>query len=417
MKLCIFLSEVVLVTLNIEDIRKYINEEVFFTSEATRYLGISTQRLHQLIQSGKITPVKASKAGSLFLKEELDERLKELAIFEHSPVKKVLKSTFLDSAENNKVLYEAINFFTVQALNNNSQKKTRPIFEELNLYFDTSVPFHDNFNDIAGYLKVDQTMLEKEYFNVLRGFEQLEDNDHLVKIGQDYYPSLLAKTETAPVFLFMRGNVNLINYPAVAVVGTRNPSMEGEKRANVLSQLLGKNKIVVASGLAKGIDSAAHLGALNSSNNPTIAVIGTPLTKVYPRENIKLQEEISDRGLVISQFPPSMAVHRWNFPLRNATMSGISLATVIIEAGETSGALIQADYALKQDRFVFIPKSALENDKLKWPKKYITREGAASFSNINELMEKLESSKVISHLENKPLRNSPAEGTFYVHRS
>ena len=158
---------------------------------------------------------------------------------------------------------------------------------------------------------------------------------------------------------------------------------------------MGRYNIVVASGLARGIDTQAHTAAVEHNNCMTISVIGTSLAKAYPAENSKLQELISEKGLVISQFAPSEKVQRWFFPMRNAVMSGISLATVVIEAGETSGALKQADYALKQKRYVFIPQSALDNDAIKWPRKYIQRPGAYSFRKINELLEKLQNVDIL----------------------
>ncbi len=148
---------------------------------------------------------------------------------------------------------------------------------------------------------------------------------------------------------------------------------------------LAEYRIVVASGLAAGIDTAAHRGALEAHAH-TIAVLGTPLTRVYPRENANLQNRIAEEGLVMTQFAPSSPIERWNFPMRNAVMSGISLATVVVEADEAGGALIQADFALKQGRLVFIPQNALENPRLKWPGKFIKRTGTYSYSKVDELI-------------------------------
>lgn len=113
-----------------------------------------------------------------------------------------------------------------------------------------------------------------------------------------------------------------------------------------------------------------------------------------------MQLAIEEKGLVVSQFPPCNPVYRWNFPTRNGTMSGISLATIIMEAGETSGALKQADYALKQGRDVLIPQSALNNSSISWPKKYI-KKGAHSFKNLKEVLEILNKNEVLYNLFNK----------------
>ncbi len=160
----------------------------------------------------------------------------------------------------------------------------------------------------------------------------------------------------------------------VALVGSRQASDSAKDNTRRLARALGENGITVVSGLAKGIDVTAHKAALEFGFN-TIAVIGTNLNQYYPSENREVQQEIEKRGLVISQFSPASRTQRWFFPLRNGVMSGISLATVIMEAGETSGALKQADFALKQGRQILIPESALKLKQITWPAKYV-RKGA-----------------------------------------
>lgn len=151
--------------------------------------------------------------------------------------------------------------------------------------------------------------------------------------------------------------------------------------------------------MAKEIDTATHQSALKYGGK-TIAVIGTPINQYYPKENKELQIEIESKGLVVSQFPPCNSVNRWNFPIRNATMSGISLATIIMEAKETSEALKQADYALKQGRDVLIPQSALDNPLIKWPQKYVSR-GANSFKTLKDVLEILNRSELLRNIFSK----------------
>lgn len=379
--------------LNLNDfnaVRAFIQNEVMFANEAAKYLGISAQRLNQLVHAGKLTPVKVNRAGNLFLKMDLDLRKQELMPANVGVTKKRLQV-------NTSIIQEAVNYFAIQSLFKFSDKKAKPVFSQLGKHIDVCMPLIQNTKDVARLLELEESAILSAYESTLRGFEMLNEDDHVIKFGHEAYPKLLEKTDDAPPFLFMRGNIQLANAPTtVAVVGTRNPSELGEKRARKLGELLGQYNIVVASGLAKGIDTAAHMGALEA-NKKTVAVIGTPLTKVYPKENATLQHAISEKGLVISQFPPSSGIHRWHFPMRNAIMSGISLATVIVEAGETSGALIQANYAIKQGRLVFIPQSALENENLKWPSKYIQQPGAKKFSRIKELIDHLQQSKIIQH--------------------
>jgi len=400
---------------NQKSIRNIIASEALFASEAAEYLGISVQRLNQLVHSKKIEPVKLSRAGSLFLKSDLDDRLKEVDL----PKQETKAGPPALHYCNSKIVQEAINYAAIQSALNISDKKTTPLFQELRTAVEITEPLLNYLGDVSRVLEIGRELIEKAYDKTIRGFSELKPTDFILKRGEDRYPELLDRTEEAPPYLFLRGNIDLLHENAIAVVGTRNPSPEGEKRAAALGMLLGKYKMVVASGLAKGIDSAAHQGAL-ASKNFTIAVIGTPLTKVYPKENQKLQQQIEEAGLVVSQFSPGSTIQRWNFPLRNATMSGISLATVIVEAGETSGALIQANYALKQGRYVFIPQSALQNPNLKWPQKYIQHKGAESFGKIEELINKLEISHVIgdSSIASKAISLFEMEAdSDYVHRS
>lgn len=399
---------------SLDEMREFLAEEIMLTNEAVQFLGITSQRLHQLVKSGKIRPIKSQRGGTVFLKKDLELRKKELLNMNKKPLG--LKKLY--RVNSYAVVQEAINYFAVYTLCNYSIKKTNEIFNKLGKYFDLSESLAGKINEVSKIIGMDLSVIERSFMNVMKGFELLKEEDYIVKKGHDLYPSLLAKTQQAPLFLFMRGNVRLAHLPTVAVVGTRNPTEEGEKRAYLLSALLGKYRIVVASGLARGIDRAAHKGALDY-NNPTIAVIGTPLTKVYPKEHSLLQEEIAEKGLVISQFPPSSPVHRWHFPLRNAVMSGLSLATIVVEAGETSGSLVQADYALKQGRLVLIPKSAVDNEKLQWPRKFLLR-GAHQFSKIDQLLQILHQSNIIK-FEDKDEPNFKVsevkEGSvIYVHK-
>ncbi|AWV42250.1 DNA-processing protein DprA [Bacillus sp. FSL W8-0445] len=364
------------------EFEKFVSEEILLTHEATKYLGISSQRLHQLVQSGKLTPLKSTRSSSLFLKSDLYDRKFELEK-SYGTSRLSDKEGGVNSVE---TINDAVNYFTLLALFKNKIKKCDPIYDHLATQVNLTLPTVDIAKDISTITGFDEKEILFESEKVMKGFKTLKEDDYIVKIGSELYPDLLNKTDHAPVFLFMRGNPNLLNFKAISIVGTRNPSQNGVLRAKVLAEKLGLHRIVVASGLARGIDTAAHNGAL-SRRNPTISVIGTPITKVYPKENEDLQRSIEESGLVISQFAPSMSVQRWNFPMRNAIMSGISLATVIIEAGETSGSLIQADYALKQGRMVFIPQSAVDNENLMWPKKYVQRKGAFKFSTIDELLE------------------------------
>jgi len=395
--------------------RKIIQEvvnNIYFSKEAADYLGISTQRLNQLVHSGQLEPIKKTLAGYLFLKEDLDERIKNVK----NIATELKKSKSFEKIDlNTSFMREAIKYYTIQSFYKYSDKKTQPIVKELALKVDLGNDMKTIYKDISYILKIDESELLKAYQKVVKGFEKLNSEDIIVKKGMKEYPKLLAMTDEAPPYLFMRGNISLLNENIVSVVGSRKASKEGREKAYRLSKYLGRAGIVVASGLARGIDTAAHTAAVEN-NYMTIAVIGTPITKVYPKDNEALQKKISEVGLVISQFPPSSPVQRWYFPIRNAVMSGISLATAIVEAGETSGALKQADYALKQNRIVFIPQSAIDNDSISWPKKYIQRKGAAKFSRIEELLQMLEKAEIIPASVTQMNLFSEGDDAVYVHR-
>jgi len=252
----------------------------------------------------------------------------------------------------------------------------------------------------TGRIDLDATALSAERERVKTGLRQLVADDLLLELGTTGYPHRIAKTPDAPRFLFVRQGVNVLDLPAVAIVGTREASPEGQARARKLAQLLAKREIAVVSGLARGIDAAAHQGALDVGG-VTIAVIGTPLTRAYPAENSELQKRIAKFGAVISQFAPSSKTLPLCFPLRNATMSALSLGTVVIEASETSGALIQARKALQQGRKLFIPRSAVEDERLRWPRKYAA-EGAHVFATIEDLVSVLDREGLLPAFETSP---------------
>lgn len=386
-------------------------KELFFSKEAADYLGISTQRLNQLVHSGQLKPIKKTTAGALFFRGDLDERNKYKDTI-GKEIKHLGSQSRLELES--PFMREVVNYFTIQSFFKNSDKKTVPIFEELSKQVDVTLSMEFISNDISKLLKLNKYEIEKKYTFIKNSFEKLYDSDYVIKKGMKEYPELLAMTDEAPPYLFLRGDISLLKENIVSVVGSRAASEEGKSKAYRLSKLLGKSGIVVASGLARGIDTAAHCASIEN-NYKTIAVLGTPVTKVYPKENVELQNLISKYGLLVSQFPPSSPVQRWHFPMRNAIMSGISLATAIVEAGETSGALKQADYALKQNRLVFIPQSALDNDSITWPKKYIQRKGARSFSKLDELLGMLKKAEIILEKTTQVSLFSEGAERIYVH--
>lgn len=180
-----------------------------------------------------------------------------------------------------------------------------------------------------------------------------------------------AERRNAPEELYLEGDVGLLRSPPrVAVVGSRKPTSLGLRRAVRLCRLLAAEGVTVTSGLAAGIDTAAHQTAI-SAGGRTIAVLGTPIDEAHPKANRRLQETIGRDHLLVSQFPPSHPVLRGNFPRRNRTMALLCDASVIVEAGDSSGTLSQGWEALRLGRPLFILKSVIDHNELKWPREML----------------------------------------------
>jgi DNA processing protein len=175
----------------------------------------------------------------------------------------------------------------------------------------------------------------------------------------------------APKHLFTAGDLGILESGArVSIVGSRDASPGGISRATKLARILADRAIVVVSGLAAGIDTAAHTASIDAGGK-TIAVLGTPLDRFYPKENRRLQERIMQDHLVLSEFPLGAVVRPGNFPIRNRTMALISDATVIIEASDESGSLHQAWEAFRLGRPLLFAKANLDRPELTWPEKLL----------------------------------------------
>jgi DNA processing protein len=186
------------------------------------------------------------------------------------------------------------------------------------------------------------------------------------------YPPNLRAVHDRPPIVFVAGHLTKEDARGVAVVGARQATDQGIATAKAIANHLVDHNYTVVSGLAAGIDTAAHTAAL-TKNGRTLAVIGTGLTRFYPPQNAPLQRRIADQCAVISQFWPESPPSRRSFPMRNAVMSGIALATVVTEASETSGARMQARLALAQGRPVFLLASLVERQA--WARDYAARPG------------------------------------------
>jgi DNA processing protein len=192
------------------------------------------------------------------------------------------------------------------------------------------------------------------------------------------YPKRLLDAKEPVELLYYTGNLDYLQARCIAIVGTRNPSSKGIATVIELTKQLVADDFTIVSGLAMGIDTHAHIAAL-AAGGRIIAVIGTPLNRVYPEENAKLQDLIAREHLLISQVPffrytqQTFVGNKLFFPERNKTMSALSEATLIIEAGETSGTLIQARAALDQKRKLLIWEDCFLNKEITWPKRFVEK--------------------------------------------
>ncbi len=205
----------------------------------------------------------------------------------------------------------------------------------------------------------------------------------LLSVLDPAYPDNLRLVHDRPALLFVAGRLQADDSQSVAVIGSRRASPAGLERARAVSEAFIAAGFVIVSGLAAGIDTAAH-GVSLERGARTIAVIGTGLRRVYPAENRALQERIAGRGAVVSRFWPEDGPTRRSFPMRNAVMSGLTLATVIIEAGQASGARTQARLALHQGRPVVIADALLEYP---WARELAARPGVHMFGSPTEAVE------------------------------
>ena len=176
-----------------------------------------------------------------------------------------------------------------------------------------------------------------------------------IDMNSKYYPERLRNIDAPPKELYCLGNLELLNYKNnIAMIGSRNCSSYGEKVAKDFAYNLAKEEVCVVSGLAKGIDAFSHIGALNA-NGKTIAVLGSGLDKIYPKENIKLVESIiKNNGLVLSEYPLGTVALKQHFPARNRIISGLSDSVLVVEARKNSGTNITVDFALEQGKDVFV---------------------------------------------------------------
>jgi DNA processing protein len=216
----------------------------------------------------------------------------------------------------------------------------------------------------------------------------LEDNqNHLITLADSNYPKQLLETTNPPAVLYAKGNITLLQKPCFCIVGSRNATPQGEKNASDFAESLSQQNICVVSGMALGIDGAAHTGALKAKGS-TIAVVGTGLDIVYPAKHRTLAHHIVEQGLMLSEFNLNTPSKPQNFPRRNRIISGLSLGCLVVEANLDSGSLITARLAAEQGREVFAIPGSIHSPVAKGCHQLI-KQGAKLVESIEDILSEL----------------------------
>lgn len=232
-------------------------------------------------------------------------------------------------------------------------------------------------------------------------------NVRLIPVGVPPYPQRLAEIMDAPPVLFAQGRTELLDSIQIAVVGTRRPTPYGVAAAEKISAALARAGATIVSGMARGIDTAAHRAALQANGN-TVAVFACGLDHIYPAENRKLAEEIAARGLIISEFPMASPAHPQNFPIRNRIVSALSYGVLIVEGAQYSGSTITARLASEQGREVYAVPGNITS-KMSWVPNLLIKQGAKLVQDAEDILAELTSSHRLRLLDFIPSEH-PAAG-------
>ena len=220
-----------------------------------------------------------------------------------------------------------------------------------------------------------------------------------VALGEPDYPALLLQIPEPPPVLFVRGDPAVLHRPQVALVGTRNPSADGRVNAHAFARGLAQTGFVVTSGLALGVDGRAHEGALETGT--TVAVLGSGPDRVYPARHKDLAERVAQAGALVTEFPPGAPPRAHHFPRRNRLISGLSLATLVVEAAPRSGSLITARLAAEQGREVLAVPGSLHNPQSRGCHGLL-RDGARWMESVADVREALESMRTVAESVEPP---------------
>ena len=211
---------------------------------------------------------------------------------------------------------------------------------------------------------------------------------HFITFYDEQYPFLLKQIDQPPWILYAKGKLDLLECPAVAIVGTRVPTVYGRHTTEQMARELSESGLTIVSGLARGIDSKAHEAALQASGD-TIAVLPTPIDTCYPGENLSLYNRIAERGLLLSETPLGTSLHPGQFHQRNRVIAALSRATIVIEGAKKSGSLITAGHAFEMNREVFAVPGPINSPKSEGPNELIMNNTAKLLSSIQQIFDEL----------------------------
>lgn len=237
-------------------------------------------------------------------------------------------------------------------------------------------------SEINNILENEEKRNLEKYVNYM-----VKHNILLVSCFSEKYPDSLKFIDNRPVFIYIRGNIENLYEDCIAIVGSRNASIYGRNVARKIARELADRNINIVSGLAAGIDKFAHLGALESKTGKTIAVLGTGISdnEIYPFENKKVFENIlENKGTIISEFKLGTKPLKYNFPLRNRIISGLSTKLIVVEAAKNSGSLITADFALEQGKDIYAVPGNITSENSVGTNELI-KQGAYLFNKIDDL--------------------------------
>jgi DNA processing protein len=252
-------------------------------------------------------------------------------------------------------------------------------------------------------LEVKQALKTPPMEKIKKDFDwQDQPNHYIIPLSSTHYPKLLKHTVAPPPIIYLKGNPNVLSQPQIAIVGSRKATPHGLKNAYDFGFNLSLNHLIITSGLALGIDGAAHQGAVDA-NQSTVAVLGSGIEKIYPKKHKELAHKIIEKGAIISEFPIYSEPYRNNFPRRNRVISGLSLATLVIEAGLCSGSLITAKQAVEQNREVFALPGSVQNTN-KRGTHHLIQNGAYLIEKYQDILIMLKLSTTYSEaiIEKKP---------------